>query len=190
MTYELRAKLVKFCDRAKYVCITRKLAGRPRVSGFIFDVGAELILVHQFHDFYPEGLAVLRIEDIKSVRHSDRERFIGTIIAKENLQTLSNHINLPLANMHGLLQCLHERDDFCIIECESTISEKLNTFSIGQIKSIGEHTIHFKWFDSKGVWSEEIETIEVDAITQCQINTPYTNIITRYTRDASGKEIS
>src|SRR5205085_12079359 len=71
---QTRDRLSKLVGQPKMAHLTRGYPGEPTHRGFVLGLGRDLVLLHQFHDFYPEGYTALRAADIKRVRSGKHER--------------------------------------------------------------------------------------------------------------------
>lgn len=65
------------------VRITRSVPSEPFHSGFVLGVGEQLVMLWQFHDFYPEGFTTLRLSDITEIRSGEHERLWERMLAGE-----------------------------------------------------------------------------------------------------------
>ena len=174
-------ELWKFANSGKMVCIERDYPSDPRHCGFIQGIGETLLLFSVFHDFYPEGLIVLHISDVRKVTRNDRERLWERILASEGLMdTSTDPPEVSLRDIPSLLYSLAERAHNIIIECESIQSDEDSDFYIGKIISLGEHAVAFLGFDSFGKWDENPSEIPYHSITKVEFDTPYVNIFSKY----------
>src|SRR5882672_10714978 len=121
---QTRDRLLKLVGQPKMARLTRGYPGDPIHNGFVLGVGHELVLLHQFHDFYPEGHTALRVADIKRVRSGEHERFWEAMFGGEGLiERVGISNGVALDDFRSLLGALHGRDQYVIIECESQESE-------------------------------------------------------------------
>jgi hypothetical protein len=177
---KMRDRLSSFCGRPKKVRITRRFPGDPRHDGFVLGVGGSLVLLHQLHDFSPGGYAILRIEDVLSVRHGRHESFSERVLKGEGtLDRVGIPYEVPLDDLRSSLKTLSRRKLHVILECEKPDPEE-SDFFIGRFISVGKKTVSLLYFDPEGRWSEEPDSIPYDAITKIQFDTPYINTISKY----------
>jgi hypothetical protein len=179
MSDDLAETLVGLSEGGQFVTLTRRFQGEPEHRGFVLRVGKELILLHQFHDFCSEGLTALRIGDIVSAKSGKSERLSGEIIRNEKV---SNTFDTPydLADMPALLECLRAEKGICIVECESEVWSEEDEFFIGDVVSVAQGIVRMLCFDSLGRWEKVPMEIEIDAVTKCQMKTPYIDAFSRY----------
>jgi hypothetical protein len=82
---QARDRVSKLVGQPKKAHLTRGYPGQPTHNGFVLGLGRDLVLLHQFHDFYPEGYTALRVADIKRVRSGEHKRFWETMFRGEGL---------------------------------------------------------------------------------------------------------
>jgi hypothetical protein len=181
---QTRDRLAKRVNQPKKVYLTRGFPGDPSHSGFVLGLGRDLVLLHQFHDFYPEGYTALRVNDIKRVRSGEHERFWDRMIRGEGLM---KHVGIayevPLDDYESLLTALHERGQHVIVECENRNTADYDDFFIGRIVAMDNDSVSLLSFDSMGSWDDEPSNIAFSDITQIQFDTPYINTITKYVKE-------
>jgi hypothetical protein len=176
-----RDRLARLVGRPKKARLTRRYPGDPRHNGFVLGLGTELVLVQQFHDFYAEGYAALRVVDIEKVRSGKHERFWEMMFRGEGLmEQVGISYEVPLDDFRSLLSFLHGRGQHVIIECESEDTEDEDDFFIGRITSVGDESVSILYFDPLGNWDEEPSEVILDDITQVSFDTPYVNTLSKY----------
>ncbi len=178
---QTRDRLSKLVGRPKKVQITRSYPGEPLHNGFILGLGRDLVLLQQFHDFYPEGFTALRVADIKRVRSSEHERFWEGMYRAEGLMELVGiSYQVPLDDFRSLLTALQEMDQHVIIESEDRKTADHDDFSIGRVVALDDQSVSILNFDPLGVWDDEPCVIDYDDITKIQFDTPYINTLSKY----------
>ena len=178
---QTRDRLSKLVGQPKKVRITRGFPGEPIHNGFVLGLGRDLVLLHQFHDFYPEGYTALRVADIKRVRSGEHERFWERMFRGEGLMgRVGIPYEVPLDDFRSLLTALHGRGQHVIIECEGRETEDDDDFFIGRVVSLDDESVSVLYFDSLGTWDDEPSVIDYADITKVQFDTPYINTITKY----------
>src|SRR3954453_9804359 len=117
---QTRDRLSKLVGQTKLARLTRGYPGDPTHNGFVLGLGRDLVLLHQFHDFYPEGYVALRVADIERTRSGEHERFWETMFRGEGLmERVGIPYEVPLDDYRSLLSFFHERGQHVIVECES-----------------------------------------------------------------------
>ena len=178
---QIRERLSRRVGLPKKVHLTRDFPGDPTHSGFVLGLGGDLVLLHAFHDFYPEGYTALRVSDIKRVRSGEHERFWDRMLRGEGLmEQVGISYEVPLDDFRSLLTALHERGQHLIIECEHRKTADYDDFFIGRVVAMDDDAVSILHFDSMGAWYEVPSIIAFSDITQIQFDTPYINTITKY----------
>ncbi len=180
----IRDRLSRLAGRPGKVHLTRGYPGDRMHSGFVIGIGRSLVLMHSFHDFYPEGYSALRIEDIKRVQSGKQERFLERVFRGEGLmEHVGISYDVPLDDFPSLLGALHQRGQHVIIECEDRKNAQQDDFFIGRILSVDDESVIVLYFNPLGVWDDEPSIISHGDITQIQFDTPYVNIMSKYLKD-------
>jgi hypothetical protein len=180
----IKEKLIKSLHRKRMIYITRPYPGEPSLNGFVLGVGEDLVLIRQFHDFYPEGYAVLRIEEIATVEYGERERLFEYIIVNESIVDLAEPVWI-CKYLHGLADLLKQVEFLgctIIVECEGRDWDDNDEFYVGRIICSDEISISIKCLNSSAEWESRHTTVLCSNITKLQIDTPYVNMISRYSR--------
>ena len=178
---QTRDHLSKLVGRPKKVHLTRGFPGQPMHNGFVLGLGRELVLLHQFHDFYPEGYVALRVADIKRTRSDEHERFWEMMFGAEGLMDrVGIPYEVPLDDFRSLLTALHGRGQHVVVQCESMETEEDDKYVIGRITLPGKKSVSILYSDSLGRWDDEPDAIAYGDITQVQFDTPYVNTYSKY----------
>jgi len=136
----------------------------------------ELLLLHVFYDFYPDGYRIVRIEDIYDVIRDASEEFFERIIGAEGVYVhLQPPMSIDLTSWRTALTSLRGRYDYCIIECDEQ-----EDFLIGKIMELGEWDFSFWYFDATGKWDDEMDIVDYDDLTGVGFDDNYTNTIIKY----------
>jgi hypothetical protein len=176
----IREQLRSLVGTRKKVRLTRGFPSEPRHNGFVLALGREWVLVHQFHDFYPEGFTALRVRDITEVRSGEYERHWERMLAAEGmLDGVVTPDDIPLDDVRHLLTTLQRRGQNVIVECEDP-DEDVEDFYIGQILSVDEGSVCFANFDGLGQWDDTPHAIPFEKVTKVQLNTPYLRTFSKY----------
>ena len=167
------------------VRLTRPFPSERNINGFIVSIGRSLIILQQFHDFYCEGYAALRIADIIGFRSGKYERFWEQMLASEKL--LEN-IGLPCKaspdSIFELLKSLRSRELLITVEIESEVSEDDDDFNFGKIVDLNPHAVSMLCLSALGIWDRKPTVILIEKISVVQFDTPYGNIFSRYARQS------
>jgi hypothetical protein len=178
---QTRDRLSKLVGLPKFAHITRGYPGEPSHIGFVLGLGRDLVLLHQFHDFYPEGYTALRVADVKRVRSGEQERFWEVMLRGEGLMgRVGIPYEVPLDDFRSLLAALDGRGQHVVIECEDRRTPEYDEFHIGRMVALDDDSISIRCFDSMGRWDDEPRIIAYGHITRIQFDTPYINTMIRY----------
>ncbi len=136
----------------------------------------ELLLVHIFYDFYPDGYRVVRIEDIYDVLRDGSELFFERILGAEGVYAnLKAPSRIDLSSWKNLLTSLKGRFDYCIVECDDE-----EDFLIGRVMEIRDWDFTFWYFDATGKWDEELDLVDYEDLTAVSFDDNYTKTIIKY----------
>ena len=136
----------------------------------------ELLLVHVFYDFYPDGFRVIRLEDVYGAIREASEEFFERVLAAEGVYgRLKPPPNIDLSGWPGVLSSLRGQYDYCIIECDEQ-----DDFLIGKTMELGEWDFTFWYFDATGKWDDEMDVVDYDDLTGVSFDDNYTNTIVKY----------
>ncbi|PHS03789.1 MAG: hypothetical protein COA78_17315 [Blastopirellula sp.] len=159
--------------------ITRTTPCEPRVNGFVLDSNNDWFLLWQFHDFYPDGFALMRVDGVTNIRCGKYERQWTKMIADEGIAQALPNPNLALGDIHNMLSQLQSLDANFIIECEDD-DEEIEDFYIGRLINLSPDTCEFANFDGLGCWDDTLHNIALNEITCIQWDTPYANTFSRH----------
>jgi hypothetical protein len=152
---QIKDRLSKLVGQPKKAKITRAYLGETTHNGFVLGLGCDLVLLQQYHDFYPEGYTALRAADIKRTRSGEYERFWEAMFQCEGLMGLVGiPYEVPLDGFRALLTALDKRSQHVFIECESQETAD-DDFFIGRVVSFHEETVSILPFNSSGAWGDE-----------------------------------
>ena len=166
---QVRDRLLKLVGRPRKVRVERGYPGEPAHNGFVLGLGRDLVLLHQFHDFYPEGYAALRMDDIEWVRSGEHERFWDRMLRGEGLmRQIGIPYDVPLSDFESLLASLQARGQHVIVECESPESADDDDFLIGRIVALDDDKVTIAHFDSLGRWYDDPAVVPLGGITKVQ----------------------
>lgn len=181
MEPDLSERLKSVASDKRMVRIVRSLPGEPYENGFVVGVGEELVLLHQFHDFYPEGYTAMLLEDIQDIRCEKRNQLFRNIIRSEGICTdySLEHI-IDLRSVELLMKSLFGRYDFVILECESRVWAEEDDYYIGRILSVDEERTVLKCFDSEGVWDSRSTSVQHRDVSKIEFDSPYINLFSRH----------
>src|SRR5438874_11997143 len=115
---ELRESLSRLAAAKQKVRITRSVPSEPLHNGFVLGVGEQLVMLWQFHDFYPEGFTTLRLSDITEIQSGEHEQLWQRMLAGEGLldqRPIAPSVDLD--DTRSLLISLRHLGENVIVEC-------------------------------------------------------------------------
>jgi len=173
-------KLDEYIGNLKLVRIERHFA-EDYITGFVHGKSDTLLIMQQFHDFYYEGYAIIRLSDIVGFRSKKYERFFEQMLEKEGLlcQVKSDY-SLPLNSIKETLSFFITTDILLIVECESSGNAEDDEFYIGKPIDIENSSLWFREFNGLGKWEQTEVEISINDITKIQFETPYIQIFSKY----------
>ena len=178
---QTRDRLEIVVGKPKRVYIKRAYPGESHHFGFVLGLGLDLVLLHRFHDFFPDGYTALRVADIERVRSGEHERFWDMMFRSERIMDrVGISYEVPLDDFRCLLTALHGRCQHVIVECEDRTNAEFDDYIIGRIVDLDDETVSVLQFDALGTWYDVPCIIAFSDITKIQFDTPYINTITKY----------
>ena len=151
------------------------------ISGFPLILSEHLLVMSNIFDFHNEGFSVIRLKDITDAYSKESCAFYEQICISEGLKKRANDSLIKDAtDFAAVLRQLIPYDKFVTIACELEDSEF--SFSIGKVSSVDGSIVQFHYFDSMGVWEDEMRSIPLHEITRVAIGGHYANVFYRYVR--------
>lgn len=179
-TNAIQKELQAYAGTLKKVRITRSIPNDLTLNGFVLGVGREWVLLHQFHDFYPDGFALLRVKDVVEIRSGAYERHWERMLKKEGtMKQVPKRCEVPLQSTSSALNFLKTRRGNAIVECEDE-KEAIEDFYIGRVLKVGKTLVDFANFDALGQWDKSAHKIQINEITKIQFDTPYARVFSKY----------
>lgn len=163
------------------VRIERNRPSNRLLNGYVIDCQNGLALVHPFDDFEPDGYAIIREQDIVSVRQSEHEAFWdGMLEAEGLLGGLEDPPKLDLSSIQMAIGDAASRYPFVAIECEDE-DEPIQDFYFAKPMYITETHVHLRCVDGLGQW-EEPDVVPLEDITFVGMDSPYLTRFANYVR--------
>ena len=166
---------------ADFVRLHRGLPEAERLDGYIEAMGDGLVLVQPFHDFFSDGWAVVRLQDVVEAEHDDREIVIESMLHAEGLERQTHPFPLELGSFAALLRQLHAHACPVIIEAEGPDpDEQLPVFTLGTIEAIDDLRVTMRAIDALAQYEPELVRIALRDITKVGIGSPYLKNFVKY----------
>lgn len=171
-------RLQRSLDERREVRVDRRLESGGRMYGVVLGLSDELVLLHEIHEFKPDGCRVFRLKDVEHVRSGKYERATERIVANEGtLDQLVISSVPPLDDVRTLLRHLCEQKISAIVEREPLDGESpfVERFLIGYVTRVGKKRCQVHHFDALGRWRKKPRRIRIKRITCVQLESPYTD---------------
>lgn len=178
LTKRVRQELAAARGEGRKVRITRPFRDE-HTNGFVLDVGDDLVIVQQFHDFYEEGCSVLRLCDIDDVRSGEHERYWERLFAAEGIRRREQApLGVRATRMADVLRACQEAGAGAIVEYESEYDDDA-AFILGLVREVEEDRVHMLALDPLGRWAD-VPSVDLVDITAVQLDTPYIRTYLRH----------
>jgi hypothetical protein len=153
---------------------------RTRIHGYVLDFTDDFALIHQTDDFHLDGFAILPLNTIKKVRHSEFEDMYEYIMKKENyLNNLGIHYTIDLTNWQTIFKSINDNEKFAIIECEQTWIDR---FLLGKLTKANKKKVEILYLEANGVFEEFVTEQKYKEITIVRFDEIYINLFQKYAR--------
>ena len=174
------AKLKSHCGKPHHIGIERSNIETYKIYGFVLACSSELVLIHYFYDFHPDGYQILRISDISGIRHSASDRTMQKILRAEGiLEQVGLKHPIDLRSWQSALRNLKALGESVIVEGEEPEVDK---FFIGKIIRINKKTLSMRHFDGTGKWDEELSYCPYEHISSVKFDCEYVNVFSQHLR--------
>ncbi|MDX2200453.1 MAG: hypothetical protein SF069_15975 [Phycisphaerae bacterium] len=162
------------------VRIERNRPPQRLLNGYVLAVWNGLVLMHQFHDFEPDGYTLIREQDVVGVRSNEYERLWDRMLAGEGrLEGLDADLAIDLSNMQTAIRSAAAQFRFLIIQCEDQ-HEDIQDFYLGELLEVEGDVVRLRSLNALARWDEQVAEIPVAEITNVQFDTPYIRHFTKY----------
>ena len=172
-------QLLEFAGALRKVQITRLPTSYSTANGFVLAVCEPWFLFWQFHDFYPEGVTVMHVDDIESIRCGKHELHWLKMLQAEGIVQSLPPVNFLVDDLKSMLKQLKVKREHCIVECEGYDDEE-SDFYIGRVIAVKDYYCRFAYFDALGRWDDKLNEIPFDQITRLEFDSPYINTFSRH----------
>lgn len=185
----LSQQLLEYAGSGKIVRITRKSGSDPRLTGYIVSwtlpvsdgvPQAGLVLVHAFHDFLPDGYALLPSSTIADVLRTPNGALWDLMLKSEDLLSgLETEPPINTSSLAAALVSIASNYRFLIIQCEAPDDNEMD-FYLGEVIRVEAGAVEFRTLNSMARWDDEPHTIPLADITLIAFDTEYLRRFTRY----------
>ena len=163
--------------KRQLIAISRKELGSNKRQGFPLAYSPDLLVLRYVHDFYLDGLLLVRRNDITESFCRGTDKFQRKLLEAENLlKRRLFSFSQPLGSLHAFLSSLG-RKQVVIIENESP---DIEDFYIGRIVSANQESIELQVFSGVGNWEKNTTKIPTKDVTCCQLESNYISFYARH----------
>ena len=185
----LSDQLLEYAASRKIVRITRKSGSDPRLTGYIVSwtlpvndgaLQAGLVLVHAFHDFLPDGYALLPPSTIADVSRKANGGLWDLMLESEGLLSgLEKEPPINTSSLSAALLSIASTYRFLIIQCEAPDDTEMD-FYLGEVIRVQADAVEFRTLNTMARWDDEPHIIPFAHITLVAFDTDYLRRFTRY----------
>ena len=159
------------------IAISRANFDSNKMQGFPLAYSKQLLLLRYVHDFYLDGLLLVRRSDITDSYCRQTDKFQRKLLDTEHKLKKgvfrNDHV---IEDFTSFIEGLGSKI-IVIIENES---QNDSQFYIGLVASVDTESAHIQEFSGAGNWEHNATCISIDEITCCQIETNYINFYSRH----------
>lgn len=175
------ADLWKLVGAPRKVRLIRDYPHQPTHNGYLLKMSETLLLLHQFHDFQPEGYTAVLRADIRKARSGKDEAYWHRMLVGEGIfRQVGIAYDVALDDFPALLRSLRDQGRLVTIDCEGPEGRDDDASFFGRITALDGTSVTLSEFSVRGMWWEKPSVVPFCDITQVEFDTPYLNIYSRY----------
>lgn len=164
----------------RMVRIERNRPSEPLLNGYVLAHRDGLVLMHPFDDFEPGGYAIIREEDIVSLRSDERERLWDRMLEGEGLLGgLDAPPTIDLSSMWAAITSAASIFPFLAIQCEDE-HEPIQDFYFAELIEAAKNAVRLRHVDGLAKWYSDIAIVPTHEITKVEFDTPYLKRFAKY----------
>lgn len=176
-TDEQLAILEQALEEKSLCAVNRDMIDYLSIYGYPVSVTKNLVALRFVYDFAPDGIKIVRTQDITEAFCDEAEQFNDRIVKAENAELDLNPPALNLASMKTLCTDLKASGHIAAIACEG-YEESL--FYVGKVVEAGDKHADVLCFDGLGVWDKAPIRLEYKKITCISVGSRYVETISKY----------
>ncbi len=171
-------ELLRQAVESKSLCaVNRDMIDYLSIYGYPIAVTEKLIALRFVYDFAPDGIKIVRTQDVTEVFCGEAEVFNDKIIKAENAHLDLSAPQVSLDSVKSLCIDLQKSGKIVAIDCESYEESR---FYVGKIVETLDKQARVLCFDGLGVWDEKPIEIDYKQITCIGIGSHYVETISKY----------
>lgn len=176
-TDEQLAILEKALSEKALCAVNRDLIDYLSIYGYPISVTKNLVALRFVYDFVPDGIKIIRTQDITEAFCGEAEAFCDRIVKAENTAL---NLEAPALNLHSmktLCADLQKSGQVVHVDCEGYEESQ---FYVGKIVSVSEKAAEVLCFDGLGIWEKKATTVDYKKITCITVGSRYADTISKY----------
>lgn len=176
-TDEQLAILENALAEKKLCAVNRDMIDYLSIYGYPVAITKNLVALRFVYDFAPDGIKIVRTQDITEAFCGAAEEFNDKIVKAENASLDLSAPQLNLDSTKALCADLCKQEKVVAIDCEGY---EESAFYIGKIVSVGDKQAQVLCFDGLGVWDKKPVSLAYKQMTCIGIGSRYAETISKY----------
>ena len=176
-TDEQLAVLERALEEKALCAVNRDMIDYLSIYGYPLSISKNLVAIRFVYDFAPDGVKIIRTQDITEVFCGEAEVFNDKIVKAENASLDFSVPSVNLESMKTLCADLQKSGQIAAIACEG-YEESL--FYVGKVVNAGDKHAEVLCFDGLGVWDAKPIKLEYKKISCISIGSRYVETISKY----------
>ncbi len=162
----------------KMLCaVNRDMIDYLSIYGYPVAMSDKLVALRYVYDFAPDGIKIIRTQDITEVFCGEVELFNDKIVKAENAMLDLEAPALNLYSVKSLCADLQKSGQLVTVDCEGYEASR---FYVGKIVALEDKCAKILSFDGLGVWDNQPVEVEYKKITCISVGSHYVNTISKY----------
>lgn len=171
-------ELLQQALESKSLCaVNRDMIDYLSIYGYPVAITKNLVALRFVYDFVPDGIKIVRTQDVTEVFCGEAENFNDKIIKAENAQLDLSAPQVSLGSVKALCADLQKSGQIVAIDCEGYEESR---FYVGKIVETLDKQARVLCFDGLGVWDKSPIEIDYKQMTCIGIGSRYVKTISKY----------
>ncbi len=164
--------------KEKALCaVNRDMIDYLSIYGYPVAITKNLVALCNVYDFVPDGIKIVRTQDITEAFCGEAEAFNDKIVKAENVALDLSAPQVNLESMKTLCADLCRQEKIVAINCEGYEESQ---FYIGKIVAAEDKQAQVLCFDGLGVWDKKPVSLSYKQMTCIGIGSHYVETISKY----------
>ena len=162
----------------KTLCaVNRDMIDYLSIYGYPVAMTDKLVALRFVYDFEPDGIKIIRTQDITEAFCGDVEAFNDRIVKSECGDLKLDAPPLNLYSIKSLCADLQKSGQLVAIDCEGYEESQ---FYVGKIVALEDKCAQVLCFDGLGVWDKKPISVDYKKITCISVGSHYVETISKY----------